>query len=121
MKQSILMISFFLCSLLAFAQKIKSPLNQFKKDYPYSISDNWKFNQLLIYPKAAFLRETTAGKIYALPQDNMPCLVPDMYNMKLMPNAAPVDMLVKMYIPNSYPIQQTIPGNAEIVTTPKIK
>ena len=116
MKQSILTLSFFLFSLFAFAQKIEPLSNQFKKyyHYQYSISNDWKLNQSLIYPKAKFIRETTAGKIYALSQDNMPCLVPDLYKMKLMPNATPVDMLGKMYIPNPYPKQQIIPDNIDL-------
>ena len=122
MKQSILTLAFFLFSLFTFAQKILPLPNQFQKYFQYYKISDWRLNEpLFTYPKAKFIRETTAGKIYALPQDNMPCLVPDLYKIKLMPNAAPVDMFVKMYIPNPYSKQQTIPDNTAIIATSKTK
>ena len=121
MKQSILTLSFLLFSFFTFAQQIKPLPDQFQKYYQYNKISYWKLNQPLLYPKAKFIRETTIGKIYALPQDNMPCLVPDINKMTLMLNAAPVDMLAKMYIPNPYATQQTIPDNAAIISTPKTK
>ena len=57
-------------------------------------------------PKAKFLYETNKGKVYALPLDNMPCLVTTIHsNMPVSKNSP------KGYIPNAL-------QKREIIETP---
>ena len=57
------------------------------------------------FAQAKFLFKTDKGKVYALPQDNMPCLVPpinsnmpiarlNINELKKIPNALPQQMLI---------------------------
>ncbi len=60
-------------------------------------------------PQAKFLYNTNQGKVYALPQDNMPCVVPDeMYSFNFPENYK--QYYPKGYIPNSYNRYDLIPG-----------
>jgi hypothetical protein len=70
------------------------------------------------FPEAKFLYNTSEGKIYALPFDNMPCLVAinsdpmivkmDLKELKKIPNAIPEQRIIPEYrapenfIPNIY-------------------
>ena len=51
--------------------------------------------------KAKLIRETNLGKIYAMPEDNMPCLVPNMSLQNSMPVYA--TPLADGTIPNAIP------------------
>ena len=60
-----------------------------------------------ILPQAKLLYNTETGKVYALPQDKMPCLVPQTNsNMPI----AKLDMNEFKKIPNALPEQKIIPG-----------
>jgi len=57
-------------------------------------------------PKAKFLYETNKGKVYALPLDNMPCLVTTIQsNMPVYKNSP------KGYIPNALREREIIPDS----------
>lgn len=58
-------------------------------------------------PQAKLSAVTTAGKIYALPQDNMPCLVPHRFSMVQMPAA--IQPHFKNSMPNASVVQPVIP------------
>ena len=62
------------------------------------IAQSGMFEEIVINsaPKAKFLYETEIGFVYALPQDNMPCLVP-----KIKSNMPTARSEVPGYIPNS--------------------
>jgi hypothetical protein len=59
-----------------------------------------------LLPQATFSHNTSKGKIYTLPIDNMPCLVPDMKQVRPMPGQY-VNPDNKM--PNAMPKQEIIP------------
>ncbi len=60
-------------------------------------------------PQAKLLYNTDKGKVYALPQDNMPCLVPDeMYSFNYPKNYK--QSYPKASIPNPYSMYDLIPG-----------
>ena len=61
-------------------------------------------NSLL--PQSKFSHNTSKGKIYTLPYDHMPCLVPDMDQVARMPqHNMPLGKM-----PNAVPLQPLIPG-----------
>lgn len=69
---------------------------------------NGEIKLISVVPEAKLLYNTDKGKVYALPQDNMKCLAPDMafiqkeeknYKQFFPPNT----------IPNAYPKLQIIP------------
>ena len=62
-----------------------------------------KQNSLL--PQATFSHNTSRGKIYTLPIDNMPCLVPDMKQVEGMPRQNMPDSRM----PNAFPRLPLIP------------
>ena len=67
----------------------------------------------ITFPEAKLLYNTDKGKVYALPLDNMPCLVPyvisnmpiarlDIKDYKKIPNAIPEQKIIPVYIvPNN--------------------
>jgi hypothetical protein len=65
--------------------------------------------ELLSYPKATFKGYAATGKVYSLPQDNMPCLVPDISLIKPMPNAASNGIKYSL-MPNPYKKEDVIPA-----------
>ena len=111
MKQLITIPVFILLGLFSFGQQIIEIPNHLEPTYPYQPKSIWNFDQPFNYPKA----KMTAIGVYALPQDNMPCLVPDLHLLKSMPNARPADIAM-LFIPNPYLRQQIIP--AGINSTP---
>lgn len=60
-------------------------------------------------PQATLLSVNEKGKIYALPQDNMPCLVPDKTKTAVIPNAAPF-VIPGNKIPNAAKVYPVIPN-----------
>ena len=71
-----------------------------------SAQSNVSVLQLSKSPKAKLIGHSTFGKVYALPQDNMPCIVPAATTGALMPV---VKMpLVNAGIPNAVPKQDLI-------------
>jgi hypothetical protein len=59
-----------------------------------------------LLPQATFSHNTSRGKVYTLPIDNMPCLVPDMNQVSRMPGLYPQ---TESRMPNAMPKQQIIP------------
>ena len=57
-------------------------------------------------PKAKFLYETNKGKVYALPLDNMPCLVTTIQSNMPVYKSSP-----KGYIPNALREREIIPDS----------
>lgn len=66
--------------------------------------------QLSKAPKATLIGYSNLGKVYALPQDNMPCIVPPIATAALLPVAK--TPLLHSGIPNAYPEQDLIAVNA---------
>lgn len=56
--------------------------------------------QPVYQPRAKLIGKSEWGRIYALPQDNMPCLVPYIENFGWMPVYNPP--VESLFIPNSY-------------------
>lgn len=64
--------------------------------------------QRSLLPQATYSHDVSRGKIYNLPIDNMPCLVPDMQKVKPMPGQyMPVP---ESRMPNIIPRQRIIPA-----------
>ena len=61
-----------------------------------------------VSPQATLLSETEMGKIYALPLDNMPCLVPPKATAAVIPNAARFTMPGNR-IPNASGVHPVLP------------
>jgi hypothetical protein len=57
-------------------------------------------------PQATFSHNTARGKVYTLPVDNMPCLVPDMNKVGRMPGQYAIP---EGRMPNVMPKQEIIP------------
>ena len=66
-------------------------------------------NSLLSQGK--FPHTTSKGKVYILPYDNMPCLVPDMQKVAHMPGAT--QKLPESRMPNAIPRRELIPKQKE--------
>lgn len=66
--------------------------------------------QLSKMPKAALIGHSNFGKLFALPQDNMPCIVPPTATAALMPVAN--IPLVNAGMPNAIPKQDLIAATA---------
>ncbi len=92
MKAIYLMASFIFISALAYAQS------------------NTSFVKISKAPKAKLIGQSNFGKVYALPQDNMPCLVPPNATAALIP-------VVKMPLVNAG-IPNAVPRQDLITTTP---
>jgi hypothetical protein len=74
-----------------------------------SAQSNVSVIQLTKAPKAKLIDQSNFGKVYALPQDNMPCIVTPHATAALMPvfNTP----LVKATIPNAIQEQELIAAN----------
>lgn len=59
-----------------------------------------------LLPQATFSHNTSKGKVYTLPIDNMPCLVPDMNQVSRMPGQYAIP---DSRMPNVVPKQEIIP------------
>lgn len=59
-----------------------------------------------LLPQATFSHNTSRGKVYTLPIDNMPCLVPDMNQVSRMPGQY---FTPDSRMPNVMPKQEIIP------------
>lgn len=110
MKLLIVTILFVLFGLYGLGQEIKLIPKKLPEKYQFIPTAIWKLNHDLNYPKAKLFGENTFGKIFILPKDNMPCLVPDFNKIKKIPNASPFE-IGNMYIPNPYQRNQIISTN----------
>ena len=70
-----------------------------------SQAEAWKKNSLISQGK--FSHTTPKGKVYILPYDNMPCLVPDMQKVAQMPGST--QKLPESRMPNAIPRRELIP------------
>lgn len=77
------------------------------KDY---FSPKSNINPRGLLPQATFSHNTSRGKIYTLPIDNMPCLVPDMKQVATMPGQY---SMPEGRMPNAIPRQRIIPDEKE--------
>ena len=107
MKNALIVIFFFI-SLPSFSQ-IKLPPtaptiipNFYEKDISF------KLYSPLSYPKANLIGETFLGKVYALPVDNMPCVVTDLSKINSMPNAT--SNYQNSLMPNPFKKEDIIPA-----------
>ena len=66
-------------------------------------------NSLLL--QGTYSHSTSKGKVYILPYDNMPCLVPDMQQVAPMPGS--IQKLPESRMPNVIPRQELIPKKKE--------
>jgi len=105
-------IFFFAClfvSLSSFAQvqpfskKPKHEIDFLNKYTP--VQETFKFS----YPKATLIGYYATGKIYSLPQDNMPCLVPDISVLRPIPNRG-FEGLKNSLMLNPYKKEDIIPA-----------
>ena len=89
------------------SNKLNKLKNYFKSDttgeYFRRFENMIKQNSLL--PQATFSHNTSRGKVYTMPFDNMPCLVPDMNQVKEMPQ----HKMPGGGMPNLIPEQPVIP------------
>jgi hypothetical protein len=105
MKYSIVLFILFFTIKVSYAQNIIVPkergmIDNIQAVKPKTLKGN--------FPQAQFLYNTDKGKVYALPQDKMPCLVP--HTNSNMP-IAKLGMNEFKKIPNALPEQKLIPGN----------
>ena len=70
-----------------------------------SQAEAWIKNSLLSQGK--FSHSNSKGKVYILPYDNMPCLVPDMQKVAQMPGST--QKLPESRMPNVIPRRELIP------------
>ncbi len=83
-----------------------------------SAQSNVSVVQLSKSPKAKLIAHSTFGKVYALPQDNMPCIVPPTATTALIPVAK--TPLVNAVIPNAVPKQDLIAGTNNFIKLNKV-
>ncbi len=102
---------FFLIAFLGAGLSATAQQQPFTRKMPVSIDTTGeRFNDLIkqrgLLPQASFSHNTSKGKIYILPIDNMPCLVPDMNQVSRMPGAYAYP---EGRMPNLFPKQRVIP------------
>ncbi|HMI77714.1 MAG TPA: hypothetical protein VK484_02925, partial [Ferruginibacter sp.] len=86
-----------------FSKKPKHETEFVKKYAP--VQETFKFS----YPKATLIGHYATGKIYSLPQDNMPCLVADTRVLTPIPNAG-LQALQYSLMLNPYKKEDIIPA-----------
>lgn len=86
------------------------------------VTDSMPFVQKQLLLPNRVINKTTNGTVYALPQDGMPCLVPDSSAWALMPNvktgAVKSGIMPNPYKPQTFPQTLILPPAK---TTPKKK
>lgn len=85
----LLLVCFLLTALFSTAQ-FKTPASKFSfnNDNGFLRKGNYiQPSNGLTFPTATFSHENSLGKIYILPADKMPCLVPDINHSIPIPNA----------------------------------
>jgi len=84
-----LVVCFCLAAFASNAQ-FKTPASKFRFDSelfkPRPLTSA-SFSLVPSQPKATLIATNNLGKIYVLPKDNMPCLVPNISQVTAMPNA----------------------------------
>ena len=101
----VLLTTFLLSGIAATAQQ---PVQLFKAD---TTGEGLRKMEIInmqksLLPEATYSHITPRGKVYKLPIDNMPCLVPDMKQVSRMPLA----ILPEGRMPNAFPKQRLLPG-----------
>ncbi|MGG9962621.1 hypothetical protein [Ferruginibacter sp. SUN106] len=110
-----------ICIAVVVVLIVQSATAQVQPSNPESLLQPNKVSELLTTsnaPKAMLIGETTSGKIYAMPQDHMPCLVPNMSLQNSMPVYA--TPFVDTAMPNPIPKQDyfTAPSNKNLFFKP---
>jgi hypothetical protein len=106
--KSLLLVCFILSGLFSRAQ-FKLPASKF--NFNYDFSKNYGFTRPLntpTFPKAMFSIENSYGKIYILPVDKMPCLVPDISHIIPIPIAK--NPFTNSLMLNPYTKEELIPA-----------
>ena len=98
MKQIFAIICLSLTSALATAQISSPALDSAARKAPFTKS---------LIEQGSYSHSTSKGKVYILPYDNMPCLVPDMSQVTPMPGS--IQKLPESRMPNAVPRRQLIP------------
>ena len=93
--------------LLCVAKVVSAQPPSVTVDTTYKILPDAKRNSLL--SQGSFSHNTSKGKVYTLPPDNMPCLVPDM--QKVVPMPGSYQKAPQNRMPNILPRRELIPKN----------
>jgi hypothetical protein len=96
------LLSLYSAGLLA--QRSLAIIDSLDKRFPKVIAPNKKFIE-----DGQFSHPTSRGKVYILPIDNMPCLVPDMNYIRPMPGS--YKKFPESRMPNALPRQKLIPDD----------
>lgn len=105
-----IVIPFLVCAFSAVKAQTTQPQNLIDiiKENPATSQTAIIKTPSIKLPQATLLSVNEKGKIYALPQDNMPCLVPDKTKTAVIPNAAPF-VIPGNKIPNAAQVYPVIP------------
>ena len=115
-----LLFSLVFIGAAASAQQIEPLHNdsdKLRKVYKYlnrdSTGEQWRaFEKLtkqnFLLARATYSHTTSKGKVYTMPYDNMPCLVPDMKQVSEMP----IHEMPQGRIPNIVPKQPLLPRDS---------
>jgi hypothetical protein len=114
MKTVCLIIGSVFSSFVVSAQ-IASP--GFKNKVPKAGLIDW--STTIAEPKAKLIGQSSLGSIYAMPTDNMPCLIPTTISDNLMPVFMPPAS--NLFMPNAIPRQNLIPSDLAAHNIFKIK
>ncbi|HUS02458.1 MAG TPA: hypothetical protein VMY77_12060 [Chitinophagaceae bacterium] len=103
MKHPVIIFMLFFSVETIYAQNMETPDNRDGIDNILTVKPK---TLKLNFPQAKILFTTEKGKVYALPQDNMPCLVPNINS-----NMPVADLSINKTrkIPNALPEQKIIP------------
>ncbi len=102
-----IVIPIFTCAFSAASAQTTAPktLQEIIKAQPVTAS---AFTNTPGKPQAQLLSVTADGKAYALPQDNMPCFVPNKVTAAVIPNAA-IFAATFNRMPNASQVRPVIP------------
>lgn len=106
MKKIIAWVFVLFITKILTAQMPSVALDTSDKKYPFTGTTK---NNLLT--GGIFSHATARGKVYTLPYDNMPCLVPDMNQVSRMPVL--IQKMPDNRMPNATPLREMIPKEKE--------
>jgi hypothetical protein len=97
-----------------YAQDFQPDLQKLIAKSPYVTMKQDTVKQLPQLPQLLALGKKAAPGVYALPQDGMPCIVPDTNSIAAMPNAAKASTVpLANQMPNAAPKQRLLPPAKE--------
>ena len=100
MKKTALAIGLCTATLLAAAQDTSPTVDTTRKRTPTTFKNN-------LLEEGKFSHSTSKGKVYILPYDNMPCLVPNTDQVARMPGS--IQRAPQNRMPNAMPKRRLIP------------